>query len=177
MSTISPQVGSSLDFQGLGELRAQAQRDQRGALRETARQFEAMFIQTIMATMREAGFKSDLVESSSMETFQAMHDKEISLAMTRRGGLGLADMLVDQMERNKMVPAAQALAQRGNAPQTPLLNRDPLGSAVAGLPVNRKEQSFSIDQASPSFKVPHLSEKAMPLNRPLNLIRPIGGEQ
>jgi Rod binding domain-containing protein len=112
MSEINPRVGSALDFQGLGELRGQAQRDQRGALRETARQFEAMFLQTIMATMREAGFKSDLVESSAMDTFQSMHDKEIALAMTRRGGIGLADMMVDQMERNQMVPAAQALAAR-----------------------------------------------------------------
>ena len=97
MSEVSSRVGSALDFQGLGELRGQAQRDQRGALKETARQFEAMFLQTIMATMREAGFKSDLVESSAMDTFQTMHDKEIALAMTKRGGIGLADMLVNQM--------------------------------------------------------------------------------
>jgi len=173
MSQVSPRVGSSLDFQGLGELRGQAQRDQRGALRETARQFEAMFIQTIMATMREAGFKSDLVESSAMETFQAMHDKEIALSMTRRGGLGFADMLVDQMERNKMVPAAQALANRGalNAPI------DPRSTNNSGLKIAPGPVARPLEQPLPKFKLPIAGPQSLPLQRALSVRPTSGGER
>jgi Rod binding domain-containing protein len=176
MSQVTPRVGSSLDFQGLGELRGQAQRDQRGALRETARQFEAMFIQTIMATMREAGFKSDLVESSAMETFQTMHDKEIALSMTRRGGLGFADMLVDQMERNKMVPAAQALAHRGalNAPVDP---RSGTGADAVGLTIAPPAMARPLEQPLPKFKLPIAGPQSLPLQRALSVRPTSGGER
>ena len=173
MSQVTPRVGSSLDFQGLGELRGQAQRDQRGALRETARQFEAMFIQTIMATMREAGFKSDLVESSAMETFQTMHDKEIALSMTRRGGLGFADMLVDQMERNKMVPAAEALANRGALGGLSEA-RSGGGGGRPGLPIAPAPVARPLEQTAPALKLPHSGSKFMPLQRSLP-VKPLGG--
>jgi len=176
MSSVSPRVGSSLDFQGLGELRGQAQRDQRGALRETARQFEAMFIQTIMATMREAGFKSDLVESSAMETFQTMHDKEIALSMTRRGGLGFADMLVDQMERNKMVPAAEALANRG-ALGGPNTARSGETTGGAGLPIAPAPIARPLEQAAPAFKLPQSGPASMLLQRSLPVKAIGGGDQ
>jgi flagellar protein FlgJ len=176
MSQVSPRVGSSLDFQGLGELRGQAQRDQRGALRETARQFEAMFIQTIMATMREAGFKSDLVESSAMETFQAMHDKEIALSMTRRGGLGFADMLVDQMERNKVLPAAEALAQRGT-PTGGLPNRATDGAIASGMVIEPVRVARPLKGAPPSFSLPESGSRPMPLQRSLSMKPGRGGEQ
>lgn len=175
MSSVSPRVGSSLDFQGLGELRGQAQRDQRGALRETARQFEAMFIQTIMATMREAGFKSDLVESSAMETFQGMHDKEIALSMTRRGGLGFADMLVDQMERNKMVPAAEVLANRG-ALGGLNTERSRETAGRAGLPISPAPIARPLEQAAPAFKLPQSGPAYMPLQRSLP-VKAIGGAE
>ncbi len=155
MSEVSSRVNSALDFQGLGELRGQAQRDQRAALRETARQFEAMFLQNVMATMREATFKSDLLESSAMETFQSMHDKEIALSMTRRGGVGFADMLVNQMERNQMVPAAEALAARqsGEAMRLPTAAAA-APSAGGALPLDPKRPSLPIQSPDRAFDLP-----------------------
>ncbi|MEC8022077.1 MAG: hypothetical protein VX179_08870, partial [Pseudomonadota bacterium] len=51
---------SSLDFGAYGALRAKAQRDQGAALQETAQQFEAMFLQMVMKSMRATVTKSDL---------------------------------------------------------------------------------------------------------------------
>ena len=39
----SPSTNSYLDFDGLGQLKGQARKDAKGALRETAQQFEALF--------------------------------------------------------------------------------------------------------------------------------------
>ena len=105
---------SYLDFQGLGELRGQAARDGKGALRETAQQFEAMFLQMMMKSMRDSVEKSDLTSSSHGDTFEAMFDKEVSMAMAKRNAVGLADMLVEAQTRqmNAVVPAADALAAR-----------------------------------------------------------------
>jgi hypothetical protein len=54
--------------------------------------------------MRDASFKSDLVESQAKDTFEGMFDKEISLAMAKKNTLGLADMLI----KNMPDPAVQA---------------------------------------------------------------------
>lgn len=116
---------SYLDFQGLGELRGQAARDSKGALRETAQQFEALFLQMMMKSMRESVEKSELTQSPHSETFEAMFDREVSLAMAKRNVVGLADMLVEAQTRqmSAIKPAAEALAEReANAPKPIALN-------------------------------------------------------
>jgi len=50
---------SYLDFSGLGELRGQAQQNQDKALKESAQQFEGLFIQMMMKSMREASMKDE----------------------------------------------------------------------------------------------------------------------
>jgi Rod binding domain-containing protein len=102
---------SYLDFQGLGELKGRAARDEKGALRETAQQFEAMFLQMMMKSMRESIDKSDLMQSSHADTFEAMFDREVSVALSKRNSMGLADMLVQAQER-QMATTAQALQAR-----------------------------------------------------------------
>ena len=53
------------DFSALGELRGKAQRNEAGAMRESAEQFEALFIQMMLKSMREASsaMKSDLLHN------------------------------------------------------------------------------------------------------------------
>jgi flagellar protein FlgJ len=58
----------------------------------------------MMKSMRDASFKSDLVESQAKDTFEGMFDKEVSLAMAKKNTLGLADMLI----KNMPDPAVQA---------------------------------------------------------------------
>jgi peptidoglycan hydrolase FlgJ len=103
-----PSPQSYLDFSGLGELRHRAAKDGEGALRETAKQFEALFIQMMMKSMRDASFKSDLLQSDSQDTYQEMFDKEVSVSLAQRGGFGLADMLTQQLGKNLPKDAAAA---------------------------------------------------------------------
>ena len=103
-----PSPQSYLDFSGLGELRHRAAKDGEGALRETAKQFEALFIQMMMKSMRDASFKSDLLQSDSQDTYQDMFDKEVSVSLAQRGGFGLADMLTQQLGKSLSKDAAAA---------------------------------------------------------------------
>jgi flagellar protein FlgJ len=103
-----PSPQSYLDFSGLGELRHRAAKDGEGALRETAKQFEALFIQMMMKSMRDASFKSDLLQSDSQDTYQDMFDKEVSVSLAQRGGFGLADMLTQQLGKSLPKDAAAA---------------------------------------------------------------------
>ena len=90
---------SYLDFSGLGELRGQAQQNQDKALKESAQQFEGLFIQMMMKSMREASMKDEENQSSGMETFENMFDKEISVQMAKRGAMGVADFMAKAVKQ------------------------------------------------------------------------------
>ena len=79
------------DFSGLGELRARAQKDDPKAAREVGEQFEALFIQMILKSAREATetMKSGLMGSSAQDTFEEMYHKELSQEIAKRGVLAL----------------------------------------------------------------------------------------
>jgi flagellar protein FlgJ len=114
-------TGSYLDFGGLGKLKGQAHSDAKAATRETAQQFEAMFLQMMMKTMRDAIPKSGLNESAAEETFQGMFDKEVSLAMAKRNSLGLADMLVKNMpDPNATQPSTAQMLHARQSKAMPL---------------------------------------------------------
>lgn len=172
MSQVSSRVQSHIDFQGLGELKGQAQRNESGALREVAQQFEAMFIQQIMKTMREAGFKGgELVESQAMDTFQSMHDKEISLQMAKRGSFGLADMLVRSMEQQgRSIPAADALAARFQPESAGRPDRQlgPAGRGL-GLPISKPLREMQINPVTVPRPLHIKDATALPLRRDLTL--------
>ncbi len=126
---------SYLDFKGLGELKGRAARDGKAALRETAQQFEAMFLQMMIKSMRETIEKSDLTDSQHADLFEGMFDREVSLAMARRNSLGLADMLVQAQTRQmSAMSTAEALQSRqGEAAGKPVIRR--LDASPPALPL------------------------------------------
>jgi len=97
-----------LDFSGLGKLRGQARQDDQAAMREAAQQFEAAFLQMMLKSMREAGFKSDLLDSSSVEMYRDLMDREISVQMAQRRGFGVAEMIEKELvgRKNNLEPVA-----------------------------------------------------------------------
>lgn len=92
------------DFGQLAQLRVSAQQDQSAALEETAAQFEALFIQMMLKSMREAVVEGGLFESSQLETYQTMADQQVSLQLAEQGGIGIARSMVEQMQTRGMVP-------------------------------------------------------------------------
>ena len=86
---------SSYDFAGLGELKAKAASNGQddAAIKKAAQQFEAMFLQMMMKSMRATVEKGGLFESQASETFEQMYDQQIVVAMSERGSTGLAQMV------------------------------------------------------------------------------------
>jgi flagellar protein FlgJ len=119
---------SYLDFSGLGELRGQAQQNQDKALKESAQQFEGLFIQMMMKSMREAStpMKDEDNESSARETFENMFDKEVSLAMAKRGAMGVADFMAKAVKQQTqpstldMLKARSGMALHPKEPAMPM---------------------------------------------------------
>lgn len=134
MTDLSPTTSSSyLDFNGLTRLKGEAARDPSKAIRQTAEQFEAYFIQQMMKTMRESVEKSDLVEGGNMDMYQDLMDKELSLNVAKRGGMGLANMLERQMNLAQNLSAQDALQLR-QATAAPALPLNPAREPMAIKP-------------------------------------------
>ena len=104
-------ASSSLDFAGLARLRGEAQKKSGAGNREAAQQFEAMFVQMMLKSMRDATFKSGFLGSSTMDTYMGMHDRELSLQIARNGSMGIASMLEKQFAQTRTT-AADVLVQR-----------------------------------------------------------------
>lgn len=76
--------------------------DKNAALMETAKQFESMFMNMMLKSMRDASavFEEDsLFHSSQMEFFQGMYDDQLALSMSSGKGMGLANNIYQQLER------------------------------------------------------------------------------
>ena len=138
----SPAPNSYLDFDGLGQLKGQARTDAKSAIKQTAQQFEALFLQMMMKSMRESIVKSEMSESSTMETFEGMFDKEVSVQLAKKNTLGLADMLVKNLEQQQanLATTSDILKQR----------QDPaaFNATAKGMALNPKSMGFSMDKLS-----------------------------
>ena len=91
-------VAASYDVSQFADLRRMAGNDDPAALREVAGQFEALFLQTMLKSMRDASVGDPIFgESDQFEMYQGMLDQQIALEMSSGKGIGLADMLVRQL--------------------------------------------------------------------------------
>ena len=104
------------DFSQFTALRADAAKNPNAALEDVAAQFESIFLQQMLKSMRDATVKSDLLDSSQMDTYQSMADQQLAVNLAENGGIGLARMMVEQMQSKGYVPEA-AEAPRGNEEQ------------------------------------------------------------
>ncbi|MCG6656259.1 flagellar assembly peptidoglycan hydrolase FlgJ [Halomonas campisalis] len=87
----------ALDMQGLQRLKHTARQDPSAGLRDTAQQFEALFVQMMLKSMRDAIPTTGLLDSQQTEFYQSLLDQQWAQTMAGRG-IGLADHLVAQLE-------------------------------------------------------------------------------
>ena len=153
------------DFQGLADLRTQAKHDQKAALNETAQQFEALFIQMMLAEMRKSSPKEGLFDSQAVQTYQDMADKQVSLDMAKRGDFGIANVIKEQFERQGMaMPAEQLLKLRSENKAfdaQSLISGMPLASSNSvglELPVFR-QPAFDLERQDPAAMLLKTSDK------------------
>jgi len=116
------------DFQGLDRLKSSAQHKDPQALREAARQFESLMTSMMLKSMRDASLGTGLGDSQETQTYQDMYDQQLSLQIAHGKGLGLADMLVQQLSRSNAT-ASPATGATGAAAATPAVPTAATGSA------------------------------------------------
>lgn len=125
---MTAQINTFNDFQGLSQLKTEAGARSPEAAREAARQFEALFVQMMLKSMRDA---NAVLGEQRDTTYEEMFDKQIAMEMSQGKGLGLGDLMVRQL--------GAADDSDGTAPEGPpaplalLLQRLP-AAARAALP-------------------------------------------
>jgi flagellar protein FlgJ len=104
-------AGLAVDPKALSDLRARAAKDPQGALKEAAREFETLFLDMMMKSMRTAAAGKSMLDSEGTRMFTGLLDHEFSRKLADQGGLGLADMLLKQLSKlSPVAPNADAAA-------------------------------------------------------------------
>lgn len=110
MSMADGAAGFALDVQGLQRLRSQAGRSGEAGLKEAARQFEALFLQTMLKSMRAAIPKSELSNNSQTQLYTEMLDQQWAQSLAGHG-MGLAEQLTRSLSTSGLVAAPPTAAQ------------------------------------------------------------------
>ena len=85
------------DLNGLTDLKRTSRDNPDAAIDEVATQFESMFIQMMLKSMRDALPKDGLFSSNDMDTYTEMADQQIAVNLAESGGIGLADVIARQL--------------------------------------------------------------------------------
>lgn len=107
------------DPKGLSALKLDAKTQSPESLRAAARQFESLFTQMMLKSMRDATPKDPLLGSDQQDFYQDMFDSQMAKQLSKGKGLGLADMLVKQLMQAGVAPeVAGKAAAAGQAAAT-----------------------------------------------------------
>ena len=110
---------TSLNLDPLSTLRSTAARDPKAAIKEAAKQFEALFMQELMKSMRQATMASGMMDNEGTQLGTEMLDTQFAAKMTGLKG-GLSEAIARQLERQmgfaeesrKASPAINTVSQR-----------------------------------------------------------------
>ncbi|WP_110665432.1 flagellar assembly peptidoglycan hydrolase FlgJ [Salinicola halophilus] len=115
----------ALDVKGIQKLKVGASHSTEGSLKEAARQFEAIFLQTMLKSMRDASPQSGLLQSQQRDMMTSMQDQQWAQHLAGKG-FGLAEQLVAQLEGSGL-PGTQAAPPADGG-------KDDIAELIAGIP-------------------------------------------
>ena len=176
----SSDSGSYSDLNRLNQLKV-GDKDSDANMRKVAQEFESLFLGEMLKSMRsatEALGQDNPLNTPAAKQYQEMYDQQLAVSMSREGGgIGLADVLMRQMSKNKpMAPgeaaaasAAKQEAAKAAAVATPIA----AGTVATNGPLSRLNGERPL-WASRSVKAPdtqlaHSNDMAMINQRRLAL--------
>jgi len=146
------------EFEGLNALKARARTDEKGALREVAKQFEGLFLQEMVKSMRKAGdvfAEGNYLNSKQSEFYREMFDKQLSLTLSQKQGTGIAEALVRQLSRQ--IPG---MDEEGNPMAA---HKSDLGEYDRSVPVISKRLPEQVKQVDKVLESPQLNDIKQPV--------------
>ena len=109
--------GLAVDARSLNTLRLQAATDPKGAVREVARQFESLFMNELVKSMRASTQHSGMLDNAGSQMGTEMLDTQLATSLSGRPG-GLSEAIMKQLER-QMGLSPGPIPATGSANNTP----------------------------------------------------------
>jgi flagellar protein FlgJ len=119
----------ALDVQGVNQLKLDAKNASPESLKQAAQQFEAVFMNMLMKSMREATPQDGMFDSEQTRMYTSMLDQQLTQRMASRG-IGLAEVMVRQLSSALEVPPPGEGAAQGFPLNAPHGGADPLRAQV-----------------------------------------------
>lgn len=140
----------ALDVQSVDALRHTVRTSPEEGLKQVSRQFEALFMNMVLKSMREATPSSGLLENRDEKVYLSMLDQQLAQNLSGRG-VGLAEAMLAQLSRAsasggesedgmEAMPLAPRVAGMALTPQSGI----PVGSAPSS-PVPARAPAASVD--------------------------------
>ncbi|HYH40364.1 MAG TPA: flagellar assembly peptidoglycan hydrolase FlgJ [Burkholderiales bacterium] len=123
MTTASATSSLALDPRGLERLRNQAGSSPEKSIREASKQFEVLFVNMLLKSMREASPKDGMLDNEQTKMYTGMLDQQLAQTMANRG-IGLADVMARQLSKGGALQALEG---------APAAGKSTLPAAGAGL--------------------------------------------
>lgn len=147
----------ALDVQGVDALRRTVHGSPQEGLKQVSRQFEALFMNMVLKSMREASatMNSGLLESQNEKVYLSMFDQQLSQNLSGRG-VGLAEAMMAQLQRTMATTGSadlpddpqQAAGLPQYQPQARAATLQGSGVPVMPLPRQATQADLSIYQAN-----------------------------
>ncbi|KAB0506197.1 MULTISPECIES: flagellar assembly peptidoglycan hydrolase FlgJ [Pseudomonas] len=155
----SSDSGSYSDLNRLNQLKV-GDKNSDANMRKVAQEFESLFLGEMLKSMRsatEALGQDNPLNTPAAKQYQEMYDQQLAVSMSREGGgIGLADVLMRQMSKNKpMAPgeAAAASAAKQAAAKAAVETPIAAGTVATNGPLSRLNGERPL-WASRSVKTP-----------------------
>jgi flagellar protein FlgJ len=137
-NALSQSTGLATDIQSLGGLKMQAGKNNPAAIKETAKQFESLFMRELIKSMREATMKSGMLDNPGSDLGSDMLDQQLAVQLSGQPG-GLSDIIALQLSRqmggNAQAPAPSASPNASPMPGTPTVSLRNATTAPSPAPI------------------------------------------
>ncbi|PAU87923.1 flagellar assembly peptidoglycan hydrolase FlgJ [Pseudomonas sp. WN033] len=149
MNLTSQQSLNYTDLNAMSQLKHGSQANSPGNLRRVAEQFESLFLNMMVKSMRDANevfAEGNPLNTNQTRFYQDMYDNQMSVHLAEKQGVGLADMMVRQMSPKGQSAGSQAAEAAPAADQSALLarrrlamiSRNPAVMGEGAAPVNNE---------------------------------------
>lgn len=130
----TPVTSNINDFGQFAKLRASARDQDPAALQAAAKQFESLFTTMLLKTAHSGDSSGDLLGGPEADIYRDLYDQQLAVHLSAGRGLGIADLLIKQLQSAKAPGKGGATADGGfplTAPAAPALPLDASRPAAA----------------------------------------------
>ena len=140
-------IPSVFDVQSLAKLKTDLRKADPQALKAAAQQFEAVFLQMVLKSMRAATPQTGPFDSDQSRFYQELLDAQLAQAMAAKGGTGLAAVIERQLSGTSATATHTGEEGFPLMPPTRAFPLDAAGKAMPLPPADSPQPALPLDRS------------------------------